>query len=365
MESWVFRRLDNRLNNRLIPCGKKLFMRGLIILLFLVATWTPLLRGQSSRFVIDDDAYSERVIAAGEKLLLEHKLLSLDSLRSELHTKGFPLKLHPISRERLDPPDLCDRLRESTLAVGTLYKCPECGGLHFSSSAGFVVSEGGIVCTCCHVIMEEDEESKDGYLIAADASGHVFPVQAVLAADTDADTCLIRISATGLKPLPLRSGVRPGEPVYCLSHPGGYFFMFTQGLVARLNRRTNTDTDEHGRSGGAPSRPILLLNVTAEFAPGSSGAPVVDPAGNVVGQVASIADAGEASTNEENQVTSPSVPIRFCTATEEILGLANPNLARDSHSPLAKPVKKPKPKVRQLKPANLCPFSASQLKIKN
>ncbi len=330
-------------------------MRRLIILAFFLAAWAPFLKGQSSRFVIDDDAYSERVTRAGQKLLSEHKLLSLDSLRRQVHTKGYLLQLLPVSREKLDPPDLCNRLRESTLAVGTLYKCPECGGWHFSSSAGFVVSEGGIVCTCCHVIMEEDDELKESYLIAADAFGHVFPVQGVLAADTDADTCLLRIGATGLKPLPLRSGVRPGEPVYCLSHPGGYFFMFTQGLVARLNQRTNADTDEHGRSSQPPSRPILLLNVTAEFAPGSSGAPIVDPAGNVVGQVASIADAGTASTNEENQVPAPSVPIRFCTATEEILRLTNPNLARESHPPLLKPAKSPKQKVRQLRFKGRCP----------
>jgi len=330
-------------------------MRRFAIFVLVVATWTSAFPGQSSRFVIDDDAYSDRVVSACEKLLREHKLLSLDSLRSQVRTKGFPLKLLALSREKLDPPELCDRLRESTLAVGTFYKCPECGGWHFSSSAGFVVGESGIVCTCCHVIMEEDEDLKEGYLIAADASGHVFPVQAVLAADTDADTCLVRISASGLKPLPLRAGVRPGEPVYCLSHPGGYFFMFTQGLVARLNQRTTADTDEHGRSSGSLSRPILLLNITAEFAPGSSGAPIVDPAGNVVGQVASIADAGEASKDGENQPAAPSVPIRFCTATEEILRLTYPNLAKEPHTPLLKPAKSPKQKVRQLRLRSLCP----------
>jgi hypothetical protein len=69
------------------------------------------------------------------------------------------------------------------------------------------------------------------------------------------------------------------------------------------------------------SRPILCLNVTTEFAPGSSGAPVVDEEGNVVGQVASIADAGEREVGDTNAPASPSVPVRFCTASEELMRL--------------------------------------------
>jgi hypothetical protein len=325
--------------------------------IIVLVAWTIALPGQTSRFIIDDDSFSDQVVRGGKKLLLEHKLLSLDSLRAQVRAKGFPLKLLPAAHEKLDPPELCERLRESTLAVGTLYKCPDCGGWHFSSSSGFVAGEGGVVCTCCHVIMEEDDEVKESYLIAADSSGHVFSVQAALAADADADTCLLRIGAPGLRPLPLRTGARAGESVYCLSHPGGYFFMFTQGLIARVNRRTNTDTDESGRSNGSQSRPILLLNITPEFAPGSSGAPIVDACGNVVAQVASIADAGEDSSGEDNQPASPSVPIRFCTATEEILRLTNPNLAKNSYIPI-RPAKKPKSKIRQLTRRNSCPLSS-------
>jgi serine protease Do len=330
-------------------------MRRRFALLVIATLWTAALWAQSSRFIIDDDEYSDRVVSAAQRLLREHKLLSLSAVRNQVRTEGFPLHLLPLSREKLEPPDLCDRLRESTLAVGAFYKCPDCGGWHFSASTGFVVGEAGIICTCCHVILGEDAQVKEAYLIAADAAGRVYPVRAVVAADLDADTCLVRVMAAGLKPLPLRAGVRVGERVYCLSHPGGYYFMFTQGLVSRLNRRTNADTDQNGQSNSTPSRPVLLLNITAEFAPGSSGAPVVDPYGNVVGQVDSIADAGEAASDDENQSPSPSVPIRFCTATEEILRLANPNLARESHAPRLKPAKSSKKKLHELSVRYRCP----------
>jgi hypothetical protein len=280
---------------------------------------------ETPRFVIDDEVYVEKVTDASAQLLRDGKLKSLDSLRSQVRAEGFPVKPTSLYRQKLDVPDLCDRLRQSTLAVGSYFKCPDCGEWHFNGSAGFVVGEGGIVCTCYHVVQAEDEGVKESYLIAADAAGHVFPVQSVLAADTESDTCFVKINASGLKPLPLRTGVRAGERVYCLSHPGGYYFMFTQGMVARLNRKRNEVLDEHGHTNGLLTRPILFLNVTTEFAPGSSGAPIVDDAGNVVAQVASIADAGESDIGNTNTPPSPSVPVRFCTAAEEILRLTRPN----------------------------------------
>ena len=279
---------------------------------------------QAPRFVIDDDQYVDRIADASAKLLREGKLKSVEALRRQVHTKSFPARLAAASHHQLAAPDLYERLRQSTMTVGSYYKCPDCGEWHFLGAGGVVVGEGGVVSTCCHVVRAEDEGVKESYLVAADSAGHVYPVQSVLAADTESDTCLVKIDAPGLKPLPLRPGVRVGESVYCLGHPGGYYFMFTQGMVSRLNLRCNDVVDEHGHTNGLLTRPVLLFNMTAEFAPGSSGAPVADEAGNVVGQVDSIAEAGEPGISNTNSVASPSVPIRFCVATEEIMRLTKP-----------------------------------------
>ena len=301
---------------------------------------------EAPRFVIDDEQYVSKVIQTSARLLEEGKLKSSDALRGQVRNGGFPVKLASPSRQNLATPDLYDRLRRSTLAVGSFYKCPDCVEWHFNGSAGFAVGEGGIVCTCRHVVTAEDEGVTESYLIAADDAGRVFPVQSVLAADEESDTCLVKIDAPGLKPLPLRPGVRAGERVYCLSHPGGYYFMFTQGLVARVNRQRNEMLDNHGRTNGLLTRPILFLNVTAEFAPGSSGAPITDEAGNVVGQVASIADAGEPELGTTNAPPVPSVPVRFCTATEEILELTRASAkvadkATRTNAPARKPRQRP------------------------
>jgi S1-C subfamily serine protease len=313
-------------------------MRRITILLLLLLSFAGTLCSAPARFILDDDEYLDQVNLASTKLLEHHKLIPIETLRAQVQTRGHALKLTQPVSQKLTPPEIFDRLRQSTLAIGSFYKCPECGEWHFNSSAGFVVSSAGVVCTCCHVIMAEDEGVKEAYLVAADSNGHVFPVESVLAADTDADTCFVKIAALGLKPLPFRSDVRVGERVYCLSHPGGFHFMFTEGIVSRLNRRRDLPFDEHGKTNDVPTRPILYLNVTAEFAPGSSGAAMVDEAGNVVGQVCSIAESGEPAAGDDNTAPSPSVPIRFCVAAEEIQGLTNPHLKAAPVAARAKPV---------------------------
>ncbi len=298
-------------------------MRLFTIWVLAVALVSASALAEPPRFIIDDDAYVEKVTRAGARLLTAGQLVPAGKLLGQIERKRFRVKTVPLAQEKLTPPNLYDRLRERVLAVGAFYKCPECPDWHFNGSTGFVVAEDGIVSTCCHVVMSQDDEIEESYLIAADASGRVFPVQAVLAEDLDSDTCFVKIGAAGLKPLPLRTGARTGERVYCLSHPAGNHFLFTEGMVARVTRTRNERLDDKGSTNAGLTRPILFLNVTTEYAPGSSGAPIVDEAGNVVAQVASLADAGEpdAESTDEQAPASPSVPLRFCIATEEILRL--------------------------------------------
>src|SRR5262249_10241969 len=104
--------------------------RPMRIVRFLVlAAFVPALAalGASTRFIIDDDDYANRVAANCAKLLAAGKLLSAESLRGQVKTKGCTIKAAPRSSRKLEPPELCDYLRESTLAVGSFYKCPDCG----------------------------------------------------------------------------------------------------------------------------------------------------------------------------------------------------------------------------------------------
>lgn len=65
-----------------------------------------------------------------------------------------------------------------------------------------------------------------------------------------------------------------GDPVFVLSHPRKRFYFFTSGMVARNYMKPLTTEVK-----------VPEMDITADFAAGSSGAPVVDNMGNLVGTV--------------------------------------------------------------------------------
>src|SRR5262245_43067589 len=132
------RDLDNQSQSRLLPHGGCLFMRRFTALILGASLVSATALAQSPRFIIDDDDYLENITNASARLLHDGKLKPVESLRAQLHAKGYALKFAPASSTRLAAPDLYERLRESTLAVGSYYKCPDCSAWHFNSSAGFV-----------------------------------------------------------------------------------------------------------------------------------------------------------------------------------------------------------------------------------
>ena len=82
--------------------------------------------------------------------------------------------------------------------------------------------------------------------------------------------------------LPVAADIAAGERVRVMSHPSGYYFHMTDGIVAR---HSVADPDEDAPD--APRAPVL--NITADIAEGASGGAVLDAAGNVVGVAQSYA----------------------------------------------------------------------------
>jgi len=318
---------------------------NLIPLTFALLVSPPLAHAAESRFIVDDEDFIDKVCTAAFKLKEAGKLVSLDTLQCQLNRQFTTVHPVPEAKQKFTPPDLYERLLQSTLAVGDFYQCDSCTNWHFTAATAFVVASNGVVSTSYHVVGDfvEVTPTKPDFLVAADRNGNVYPVREVLAADSDADTCLLKIDATGLTPLPLRTNARTGERVYCLGHPEGNHFLFSEGIVARLmrSREVMSAFDPEGAS-AAKARASLYLNVTAEFSPGSSGGPIVDEAGNVLAQVQSIANNVETggSTNTDSMFVGG--PVRYCVATEEILRLMHPPTGYRTPAPLAKPPGQPK-----------------------
>ncbi len=311
-----------------------------IALALVLFTAAPRARAESPRFVVDDEAFLDKVCAEAFKLKGAGKLVPLETLQCQLNRQFTAVRPAPEAEQKFSPPDLYERLLQSTLAVGDFYQCDACTNWHFTAATAFVVAANGVICTSYHVVGngEENDASKPDFLVAADHDGHVYPVREVLAADADADTCLLKIDASGLTPLPLRTSARTGERVYCLGHPEGNHFLFSEGIVARLmHSRVSMAVFNPDDERTTKARPTLYLNVTAEFSPGSSGGPIVDDAGNVLAQVQSITSNVETDGTTNARSMFVGGPVRYCVAEEEILRLMQPPAGYRTPAPLAKP----------------------------
>ncbi len=277
------------------------------------------------RLVVDDDAFEQTAIAAATVLHDKGKLVPLAKLRENLTRTHCKLALPEPRKDKLPPREVYRLVRGSTVSVATFYRCKKCKEWHFDSASGFVAADG-VVSTSEHVVDFEDEDMKDGFLIVADVKGRVFPITEVLAANADSDTCLLRVPGLDLPPLPLSLDAQVGDPVFCLSHPDGNHWMFTSGMLSRffINRDAASDGDKPpAKPKVAPS---LYINVTAEYSPGSSGGPIVDECGNVVGQVESITSSLEDQKGDDGKkvTTSFGMPLRSCVSSEEIAKLTKP-----------------------------------------
>lgn len=128
--------------------------------------------------------------------------------------------------------------------------------------SGFVVSPDGTVVTNWHVI-----ESADRAIVRL-ASGEIYDRVQYLDALPEADVALVQIAGYSLDHLEGSSAVpNPGDPVVVIGSPLGLSNSVSDGIVSAVRML-----------GGKQ-----ILQITAPISPGSSGGPVLDRNGRVVG----------------------------------------------------------------------------------
>jgi hypothetical protein len=164
---------------------------------------------------------------------------------------------------------------------------------------------------------------KEGCLVAANEDSKVWPVTEVLAANKYSDASILRVAGEGLVPLPLNTNVFPGDAAYCYSDPLDHRGYFSSGIVNRFytfpGRRP---VSAPKNSWFAPTR----LNVSTDWAPGSSGSAVLDECGNAIGHVSTIAtlsDTEEADA-ETHSVGPTMIIFHEAVAARDVLTLIKP-----------------------------------------
>ncbi|MEO1370699.1 MAG: trypsin-like peptidase domain-containing protein, partial [Acidobacteriota bacterium] len=110
-------------------------------------------------------------------------------------------------------------------------------------------------------------------MVAVLEDGSEVTVDAVLAEDAEHDLALVRVQ-DGARPLPLfRGQVEVGESVAVIGSPLGLAGTLSTGVVSAYR--------QEGLEGGTLPGP--LIQISAPISPGSSGSPVMNLDGEVIG----------------------------------------------------------------------------------
>lgn len=199
-----------------------------------------------------------------------------------------------------------ERICRSVVVVGSVDYCKDCKASHMGAvSTGWVVDPRGRIVTNYHVL--EDKEADE--LGVMTFGGTVHPVRAVLAADREGDAAVVEIDvgSTELLALPLAREAQTGERIRVVGHPDGRFYSLTEGIVSRIFREKTAD--EKGNR--------TWLTVTADYGGGSSGAPVINAAGEVVGMVSSTATLlADPEEGKEPEAADVQMVFRDCVSIE-------------------------------------------------
>jgi S1-C subfamily serine protease len=143
-------------------------------------------------------------------------------------------------------------------------------GSRRAGGSGIVWSSDGYIVTCSHVVERLDEAEvtfKDGQTFEAKLIGQ----------DEYSDVALLKIDATGLKPIELgdSENVKVGQFVLAFANAFGQEPAVTSGLVTGAKRSIRSWW-------GSMMENVIVTD--ARLNPGYSGGPLVDVSGRMVGQ---------------------------------------------------------------------------------
>ncbi len=168
----------------------------------------------------------------------------------------------------LSAKQLANTVLKSTALITTKDKC----GTLNSIGSGFVV-KSGIIATNMHVI-----DGADFATINIIGNDLEFKTSTVVAYDRENDIALLRFDDVNAKFLNLDKN-RPeiGEHIYVSGSPKGMEGTFSDGIVSAHRFFKSKQ----------------LIQITAPISPGSSGGPVVNTSGNVIGMAIGAIEGGQ------------------------------------------------------------------------
>ena len=207
---------------------------------------------------------------------------------------GFVLLYGTAAAAALTPPEIAKIAEDSTV----LLDIRDADGKRWRGS-GFFVGPNQIA-TNYHVI----ENMSIGYAKLVEKEKW-YGIK-VLTVDKDHDLAVVKVTGIDVPALPLgdSDAVRKGDKVYVMGNPQGLEGTLTEGLISAI------------RPEGIPLVRGKILQMDASISKGSSGGPVLNSSGEVIG----IAVAGEGFVKRDGHVPQN---LNFAVAVNYLKPLAN------------------------------------------
>ena len=142
-----------------------------------------------------------------------------------------------------------------------------------SLGTGFVVDKSGLIATNIHVIAGHER------LVVILPDQRQFPILEVVSHDPNVDLAIVRIAAHDLPSLVLgdSDGVHAGDPIVAIGHPLGLEDTVSNGLISAVRSLDG----------------VTVLQISAPIAPGSSGGPIFNERGEVIGVCTALLQGGQ------------------------------------------------------------------------
>ena len=229
--------------------------------------------------VINDRAIIGQMTREASRMMDSDEPVSMESLIEQL-------KKEP--RGKLGLPagkgGRAGEVQKAIAVVGGVYKCKSCTRWHVAPASGFLIAED-LVVTNYHVVNQPERSALAVRLF----DSRVFMVDSVVASSERFDLAVLRIPKTGVTQVVLGQAAPVGAKVDLISHPNQKFYTLSEGRVARYFM---TQRDR---------KTVPAMSITADFGRGSSGAPVLNESGEVVGIAASTESLYYTEKDEEQK----------------------------------------------------------------
>ncbi|WP_113639282.1 S1 family peptidase [Nubsella zeaxanthinifaciens] len=251
---------------------------------FILILWCLSASAAMAQSFTDDAKILTNYQKSLDSLFLKVKTITAPEAKTELadNTSAISLNLVKPNKKVLTGNEVYEHAKLSTVTVGIAYLCPRCTNSHISESSGYVIDPKGIVVTNYHVVAMyaniSDGNKPLGFTVRM-ADGKAYAIKKVLACSKRDDLAVLELVTDGekLPALALAQAGNVGDKVYVLGHPKGMHYFLSQGYV------TNKYFEEAGEHDKKFFREMMAIS--ADYATGSSGGPVMDSHGNVIGTV--------------------------------------------------------------------------------